>query len=61
MSVNGLAHLAGIEQAALCRFVNRRRSLSLGSAAKLAAALGLELRAVRKGAKVKSKGKSGRA
>lgn len=43
-----LAKLAGIDRAALGRFVHRERGLTLDSAASLCTVLGLELRRVRK-------------
>lgn len=39
-----LAKLSGVSQAALSLFVNRKRTITLESAAKVAAVLGLELR-----------------
>ena len=44
MSRYRLAKLSGVSQTALSLFVNGKRSLTLGSAAKLCKALGLELR-----------------
>ena len=38
-----LSKMTGVEQGILSRFVNRERSITLDTAAKLAAALGLEL------------------
>lgn len=42
-SVNQLAHLAGVPQPSVARFVAGKRDLKLSSADKLAAVLGLEL------------------
>ncbi len=39
-----LARLTGVADAVLCNFVNRKRSITMGTAAKLAKALNLELR-----------------
>ena len=44
-----LAKVANVSEAVLSLFVNRRRSLNLGTAAKLAKALNLELRPKKKG------------
>ncbi|MBL7141309.1 MAG: helix-turn-helix domain-containing protein [Planctomycetes bacterium] len=47
MSRYALSKMAGVTQAMLSRFVHRQRSITMGTAAKLAAALGLEFRPVR--------------
>ena len=44
-----LARLSGVSQAQLSLFVNRKRTLTLNTAAKLAKVLGLELRPTKKG------------
>jgi len=46
-----LAQLSGVSQAAISTFVNRKRGLTMDSAAKLAAVLGLELRPVKRAGK----------
>ncbi len=55
LSVLALAKLAGLGYATTHGFLSGSRSISVGSAARLASALGLELRPVRR-RKVKSKG-----
>jgi plasmid maintenance system antidote protein VapI len=42
-----LSKLSGISQAVISNFVNRKRSATMDTAAKLAAVLGLELRSVK--------------
>ena len=49
LSVLALAKRAGLGYATIHGFIMGDRSISIGSAAKLAAALGLELRPVRRG------------
>ena len=49
MSAHAIARGAGIDVASLLRFMNRQRTLTLPSAGRLAAFLGLELRPTRKG------------
>ena len=44
MSRYRLARLTGVADAVLCNFVNRKRSITMTTAAKLAAELGVELR-----------------
>ena len=44
MSRYRLSKLTGVADAVLCNFVNRKRSITMTTAAKLAKALGLELR-----------------
>ena len=44
-----LSKLTGVDDAVLCNFVNYKRSLTMTTAAKLAKALGLELRPKKKG------------
>jgi len=46
-----LAQLTGVAEAVLSRFVNGKRTLTLDTAAKLATALGLELRPLRRARK----------
>lgn len=46
-----LSLLTGVSQATLSLFVNKKRTITLENAAKLAAVLGLELTATRKAAK----------
>lgn len=43
-----LSKLTGVDDAILCNFVNRKRSLTMTTAAKLAKALGLGLRPEKK-------------
>ena len=43
-----IAKLSGLSEAQLSYFVNKKRSLTLPAAAKLAQALGLELRPIKK-------------
>jgi plasmid maintenance system antidote protein VapI len=43
-----LSRLTGVSDGLLCNFVNRKRSITMITAAKLAKALGLELRPTRK-------------
>ena len=49
MSRYQIAKLSGVSEAQLSYFVNDIRSLTLPAAAKLAQALGLELRPIKKG------------
>jgi plasmid maintenance system antidote protein VapI len=49
MSCYEIANRAGVTNSQLSLFVNGKRSLTLTSAAKIARALGLELRSVKKG------------
>jgi transcriptional regulator with XRE-family HTH domain len=49
MSQYAIAKCSGVTKAQLSLFVNGKRSLTLTSAAKIARALGLELRSVKKG------------
>ncbi len=49
MSRYRLSKLTGVDDAVLCNFVNRKRSLVMTTAAKLAKALNLELRPKKKG------------
>lgn len=49
MSVNALAHAAGVQQAALHRFLNGQRGINLDTAEKLCAYLGLELLPAQRG------------
>ena len=51
MSRYRLAQLTGVAEAVLSNFVNRKRSITLTTAAKLAEALGLELGATDKNRK----------
>ena len=44
-----LSRLTGVDDAVLCNFVNRKRSITMTTAAKLAKALDLELRPRKKG------------
>ena len=44
-----LSKLTGVDHAVLSNFVNQKRSLTMTTAAKLAKALGLELRPKKKG------------
>lgn len=48
MSRYALSKLSGVSQGVISHFVNRNRSVTMETAAKLAAVLGLELRPVRK-------------
>jgi transcriptional regulator with XRE-family HTH domain len=48
ISRNQLSIMSGVDPAQLCYFVQGKRSLTLRSAEKIAAALGLELRPVKK-------------
>ncbi len=48
MSAHAIAKGAGIDVASLLRFMNRQRTLTLPSAGRLAAFLGLELRPTRR-------------
>ena len=48
MSRYRLSKLTGVDDAVLCNFVNRKRSITMTTAAKLAKALELELRSKRK-------------
>lgn len=52
MSVNRLAELSGVKGSQLSRFLARKRSITLGTAAALAAVLELELRPIKPGAPV---------
>jgi plasmid maintenance system antidote protein VapI len=49
MSGYEIAKRAGVRNSQLSLFINKQRSLTLTSAAKIARVLGLELRPVRKG------------
>ena len=49
MSRYRLSKLTGVDDAVLCNFVNRKRSITMTTAAKLAKALELELRPKKKG------------
>jgi len=49
MSQYEIAKQAGVTKSQLSLFINGRRSLTLTSAAKIARALGLELRPIKKG------------
>lgn len=49
LSGNQVAYRAGVPQAVVSRFLRGERSITLNTAAKLAAALGLELRSKGKG------------
>ena len=46
-----LSKITGVPASVLCTFVNGKRSITIGTAAKLAKALGLELRPSEKGRK----------
>lgn len=47
MSRYVLSRLTGVSEGVLSHFVNRNRSITMDTAAKLAAALGLELRPIK--------------
>lgn len=49
MSAHAIAKGAGIDVASLLRFMNQQRTLTLPSAGRVAAFLGLELRPARRG------------
>ncbi|MHC4476565.1 MAG: helix-turn-helix transcriptional regulator [Planctomycetota bacterium] len=49
MSRYKLSKITGVPASVLCTFVNGKRSITIGTAAKLARALGLELRPRKKG------------
>ena len=49
MSRYRLSKLTGVDDAVLCNFVNRKRSITMTTAAKLAKALELELMPKKKG------------
>ncbi|MHC4476775.1 MAG: helix-turn-helix domain-containing protein [Planctomycetota bacterium] len=51
MSRYRISKLSGVSQAVLSLFVNRKRTLTLKTAAKVASVLGLDLRPVKKGGK----------
>jgi plasmid maintenance system antidote protein VapI len=53
LSKYGLAKQAGIDRSMAVRFMNAERSLTLATASKIAALLGLELRPARRGQKGK--------
>ena len=44
-----LSQMTGVPESVLCTFVNGKRSITMTTAAKLAKALGLELKSKRKG------------
>ncbi|MFC1792729.1 helix-turn-helix domain-containing protein [Planctomycetota bacterium] len=44
-----LSQITGVPESVLCTFVNGKRSITMTTAAKLAKALGLELKSKRKG------------
>jgi len=49
MSAHAIARRSGIDVASLLRFMNRQRTMTLPSAGRLAASLGLELRSMKRG------------
>ncbi len=51
MTAYALANQAGLSQSVLSRFTSGERDISLSTAGKLAAVLGLELRRIRRGGK----------
>ena len=49
LSTYGVAKESGVDRAAVVRFVNGDRDITLGTASKISSILGLELRPIRKG------------